>query len=129
MINILKEINLRHSSIAFRSDGIVFVKFGDHELITFEDSVEILQACESYLGDKKAPFLYQIGKYMNVTKEAREFSASPEGLKCSLAEAFILDSIAHRIIADFYLNINKPVVPTKFFKTIPEGEIWLKTFL
>ncbi|MGE0560760.1 MAG: hypothetical protein AB7O47_03005 [Flavobacteriales bacterium] len=66
---------------------------------------------------------------MNVTKEAREFSASVDGLKYSSAEAYVFNSLPHRIIGNFYLKFNKPSVPTKFFNTKEEAEVWLKTFL
>jgi hypothetical protein len=88
-----------------------------------------MEAYKANLGDIKAPILHIIGKYMNATKEAREFGASAEGLKNSIAEAYVFDSLPHRIIANFYIKFNKPTVPTKFFKTKIEAEVWLKAFL
>ncbi len=129
MVDNLNQIVLTHSKIIFREDGIIEVIFGDHELLTIEDCKEIMSVYREFIQGKKLPILHVIGKYMNVTKEAREYSASEEGLEFSLAEAFVFNSLPHRIIANFYLNINKPSVPTRFFKTKAEAEIWLKTFL
>lgn len=129
MVDKLNQIILAHSQITFREDGIVEVVFGDEELLTEEDCKEIIEQYRKVLENKKVPILHVIGKYMNVTKEAREYGASEEGLEFSLAEAYVFNSLPHRIIANFYLNINKPSVPTKFFKTKAEAEIWLKTFL
>jgi len=129
LVDNLNQIVLSHSQITFREDGIMEVVFGDNELLTEENCKELVEAYRSVLRNKKMPILHIAGKYMNVTKEAREFAASEEGLEFSLAEAFVFNSLPHRIIANFYINMNKPNVPTKFFKTKAEAEVWLKTFL
>lgn len=129
MVDNLKQIALTHSKITFREDGIIEVVFGDNELLTLEDCKEIVTVYREFVQGRKLPILHVIGKYMNVTKEAREYAASEEGLEFSLAEAFVFNSLPHRIIANFYLNINKPSAPTRFFKTKAEAEVWLKTFL
>ncbi len=121
-------INL-HSKVSLRPDGIIEVKFKEDVLLNIEDCKELVQQYGVLLNGKKAPILHIIGNYMNVTKEAREFSATDEGLLYSSAEAYVFVSLPHRIIANFYLNVNKPRVPTKFFKTIEEAENWLITFL
>ena len=129
MIGIKKHIKLSSCSILFREDGIVEVVFKHQLLLEIEDCYQIMDTYKEYLENKKVPILHIIGNYMNVTKESREFGASPEGLKYSSAEAYVFDSLPHRIIGNFYLKFNKPSVPTKFFKTKPEAEVWLKTFL
>lgn len=128
MVDNINYIKLGHSTVFLREDGIIEVKFKDDVILGLEDCEELL--CHyGKLTARKVPILHLIGKYMNVTKEAREFSASEEGLKYSSAEAFVFDSLLHQIIANYYLKVNKPSVPTKFFKTKKEAEIWLKKFL
>lgn len=129
MVDNINHIKLNHSTLFLREDGIIEVKFRDDVVLSLEDCEELLFHYGKLSSGKKVPILHLIGKYMNVTKEAREFSASEEGLKYSLAEAFVFDSLPHRIIANFYLNVNKPCAPTKFFKTKKEAEVWLKKFL
>lgn len=129
MVDNINHIILYHSTVFLREDGIIEVKFKDDVLLTLEDCKELLFHYGKLTAGKKVPVLHLIGKYMNVTKEAREFSASEEGLKYSSVEAYVFDSLPHRIIANFYLNVNKPLAPTKFFKTKKEAEVWLKKFL
>lgn len=129
MVDNINHIKLYHSTVFLREDGIIEVRFIDDVLLTLEDCEELLLYYGKLTAGKKVPVLHLIGKYMNVTKEAREFSASEEGLKYSSAEAFVFDSLPHRIIANFYLNVNKPPVPTKFFKTKKEAEVWLKKII
>ena len=47
----------------------------------------------------------------------------------SKADAFVLNSIAQKILANFYVKINKPERPTKFFNNADEALIWLKKYI
>jgi hypothetical protein len=47
----------------------------------------------------------------------------------SKADAFVLNSIAQKILANFYVKINKPEGPTKFFNNLDEALIWLKKYI
>lgn len=47
----------------------------------------------------------------------------------SKADAFVLNSIAQKILANFYVKINKPERPTKFFNNSEEALIWLKKYI
>ena len=127
--NLNKLIDLGHSIIQFRADGIVQVDFADEILLDVTECKELISNYSAVLVSKKVPILHVLGKYMNFTKEAREYGASEEGLKFSLAEAFVLNSLAHKILANFYIKFNKPKVPTQFFKTKEEATVWLLTFV
>ena len=61
-------------------------------------------------------------------EEVRVFSASPESHIYTLADAIAYDSLAHKLIGNFYIKHNKPSVPTKIFPTKEEAIAWLKTF-
>lgn len=125
----MKEVVLKNSKILFRNDGLVEVIFGHHAVIDLDDCYDILNVYKQELTEKKVPILHVLGNYTNFTSEAKVYGASPEGLAFSSAEAFVYNSLPHQIIGNFYLAINKPSVPTKFFKIKTEAEDWLKTFL
>lgn len=124
-----KLIELEHSTILFREDGIVQVDFIDELLLDLKECKELLSYYSKVLVKQKVPNLHVLGKYTNVTKEARDFSASKDGLKHSLAKAYVLKSLAHKILANYYIKFNQPKVPTQFFNTKEEATIWLLTFV
>jgi hypothetical protein len=64
-----------------------------------------------------------------ITKEARDHSAELEKTYPGIASAVIADNLAYKIIANFYLKVNKPKTPYKVFNDFASAEIWLKTFL
>lgn len=47
----------------------------------------------------------------------------------SKADAFVIKSLAQKILANFYLRINKPERPTKFFNKKEEALDWLKQYM
>ena len=69
------------------------------------------------------------GKYTSVDKDTRNHVSKGDGARFSIAEAFIISSLAHKLVANFYLKTNKPVVPTRFFTNQIEAEGWLQTFV
>ena len=121
--------DLGHSKIVMRTDGILQVDFIDELLLDVPHCKELMEVYSEIIEGRKVPILHITGKYMNVTKGARDYGASEEGLKYSLVEAFVIDSLAHQILANFYMKFNKPSVPTQFFKTKEEAEAWLLTFV
>jgi len=123
------KIILKHSEISLREDGIVEVVFLDNAEINLGACIDITNAYGRILEDKQYPLLHFVGDYTNFTNEAREYSASERGLQYSKAEAYVFTSLGHRLLAKFYISINKPSVPTQFFKTEQEAVLWLKGFL
>ena len=56
----------------------------------------------------------------------RIWSAAPTGNKNTLADALVINSLAHKILANFYMKMNKPVKPTKIFTSQKKAVDWLK---
>lgn len=129
MVDKKHTIKLEHSEITLREDGIVQIQFCESCDIKTKECEEITLACDQLLEAKKYPILHLSGKYVSITKEAREYSVSKRGQQYSAAEAFVFYSLAHKIVANFYIKINKPPVPTQFFTTKEAAIIWLQTFL
>jgi hypothetical protein len=45
------------------------------------------------------------------------------------ADAFVIYSLPQKLVGNFYLKVNKPPVPTRFFKTPEEAIRWLRKFV
>ncbi|MCF8428644.1 MAG: hypothetical protein K9G64_00820 [Bacteroidia bacterium] len=46
----------------------------------------------------------------------------------SKADAFVLNSVAQKIMANFYIKINIPERPTNFFNNLDDALNWLKQY-
>ena len=117
-----------HSRVTKRKDGIVEVLLGDDVCYEICDLKEINKASGELCSYKKHPFLFLAGQFTSISNEARTWGATEEATQLSKAEAYVLKSLAQKIIANFYLSFNKPPVPTKFFSSKMEAEKWLTGF-
>lgn len=123
-------VYLSHSTVLLRKDGILEVSCKNDFEYDVEHIREILQAYSCLLKKgEKAPVLIVSEEYTSITSAGMKYSAGPEGTKYSKAEAFVIHSLFQKMLANFYLNFNKPKVPTRFFNEYTEAEKWLKNFL
>ncbi len=118
-------IELSHSTLYLREDGILQLNSTNH-VYTVADMKEINEAKYKLLEGKNAPLLVIASAYASVENDAREFMASDENQQQSSMEAFVICSLAQKILANFYLAVNKPKVPTRFFSDIISAEKWLQ---
>ena len=64
----------------------------------------------------------------NMTKEARDYLASEEGVKNLIAGAIITGSPVGSFIGNWYLSISKPLVPSRIFTKKEAAIKWLQQF-
>lgn len=129
-MEIIKQIEFEYAKVQLLSNGIIRIEMFDGYIIDLEESVQINIAEGELLGGKLGEgLIYMIAESTTqFTNEAREFSASKEGLRFSKAEALIVKNLAQKIVVNFYLKINNPSVPSKAFNTEEEAIEWLLTF-
>jgi len=117
-----------HSEIFLRDDGIIQMNSRNHTY-TVQDLKEINVAQGKISDGKRLPLLVVADQYSDIESDAREFMASFEATQFSSAEAYVLRSLGHKILGNFYLKVNKPGVPTRFFNEKTEALQWLLTYL
>jgi hypothetical protein len=124
---VLEKIQTRTGSIELWDNGIIFYKMKDHTTIELEDSKVQLDFLKSkFNGKNKIPVLVQSGRYTDISKEAREFSAQPESNIATLASAVIVQTLAHRIIINFLINLTRQQnMKMRMFMKKKEAIEWL----
>ena len=123
------KIDLVHSIIILTGEGIIELHASENHVYTIDDVKENVRAFGELTGNQKAPVLIIGGSFSSVTNETREFMATEESLKYSKAEAFLITSLAQKILVNFYIKFNKPLVPTRVFNDKIEAVKWLKSFI
>ena len=124
----MKKIELKHSVVSLMDEGIMHIHIKGGSELELTDAVLIVEAIGKLGEGKKYPVFIDCEEFSSVDKEVRVFSASPESNIYTLAEAIAYDSLAHKLISNFYIKYNKPSVPTKIFSNKEEAIAWLKTF-
>ena len=124
---ILKHVKLQHTEVFLRSDGIIHFKYGDHVHYTMDEARELEDVVKDITNDVAHRSLRVTGKYSSTDIEIMRYLSKGRGALFTLADAFVLHSSPQRILANFYMKIQRPYVPTAFFETVEEAETWLKS--
>jgi hypothetical protein len=124
----MNSIELKKSVVTLMNNGILHIHLKSGAEIELSDAILIVEAMGKLGKGKKFPVLIDAGEFTSVDKEVRIFSAAEESNIYTLADAIAYYSFAQKLIADFYIKHNHPVVPTKAFRTKEEAIKWLETF-
>ncbi|MGZ3903521.1 MAG: DUF7793 family protein [Bacteroidia bacterium] len=118
-------MNLGHSVLYKTGNGLIVLNSSDNHIYSVKDVKENHQAIKSLSENQKAYVLNVAGKYTNIEADVREFIAVGPHKNIIAAEAFVIHSLAQKLIANFYFKVNKPVVSSAFFTDIKRAEEWL----
>lgn len=124
----MKKIELKKSTVSLMDEGILHIHLKTGCEIELSDAILIVEAMGKLGEGEKFPVLIDAGEFTSIDKEVRIFSASAESNIYTLADAIAYYSLAQKLIADFYVKHNKPVVPTQVFSDKDKAIQWLKTF-
>jgi hypothetical protein len=108
--------------------GLVRITVTDGAHIEEEDVRMINAAKLALVGDDLHSVLLVSGEDSTASREARELSASEELCRNKKAEAIVIRSVAHKIIGDFFIRVNRPPVPVKLFVCEEKALAWLNEF-
>ena len=112
-----------------REDGIVYVRITAEKEETVELVKEMVEKMGKIVNYQQVPVLAKHDEFALSGKENRDYWAKKESCPYSKADAFIIGSAGMKLIANFYLKVNKPQRPTRMFTNEKEAIKWLKTFL
>lgn len=90
------------------------------------DDLKILVKGQKELGEKKMPALVICAEQAATNIELLNTLSKNAFNPYSTADAFVLKSMAQKILANFYIKINKPERPTMFFNHKEEALAWIK---
>jgi len=125
----ISEIIIEEAVISLKSDGIIYVYINSNVEINLELQMRMYGLYHQITGGKLTPFLFKAGEAVSVTKEARDNALKIEETSPCKAMGVIANNIAYRLIANFYLKVNKPKRPYRIFSNEQEAVEWLKTLV
>lgn len=111
-----------------RIDGIVEVTYNEGVTIDVALQEALLKKFWEICGDQKRCFIFSAFDYVTVTNEARKNAIIIENSTPVKATAIVTDSVAYKLIAKFYIKINKPKNPLNIFSNKDKAIAWLKQF-
>jgi len=123
-----KSISENKFIISLTEEGYYDLFIKDNVEIFVEDMIKIKNA-QKELSGKRIPILISGGKYSTTNVDVMKFLAKNENMPYSKVSAYITNSISQKLLGNFYMKINKPERPTRFFNTKEDAVIWLKQYI
>jgi hypothetical protein len=125
-VKILKQVQMPCALISWREDDIMKFELPEDRPITVQDVKDMTTIVGEWGNGRKFPNLIIMPEFENIPFEVRQYTAGEERSRYTIADAFVISSIAMQIIGNFYLQFHKPVAPTRIFNNEKAAIEWLK---
>lgn len=127
-MTISKKITFNNFEFHIHENGFYEIAVNETEEFKVED-LKKLVAAQLELGGFILPVLVLCSEHATTDTELLKAISKNSDNPYSKADAFVIKSMAQKILANFYIKIYKPERPTKFFNNKEEALIWLKKYL
>jgi len=124
---IIDRIELSHTKMELRDDFTIQFFYGDNINYTMKETMELEEAVIKITKGVTHKTLRIPGKFSTIDMEVMKYISQGRGTLYSLADSFLLYSMPQRILGNFYLRMNKPLVPTKLFNEVAEADKWVQS--
>jgi hypothetical protein len=119
------DIETKLSYITKLDSDVVRVEVRKDIEAELEDLEENYKAYQSLFTHKKLYFLVVFNKGANTSLEVRNKFASKQRSSFKIAEAIVVESMSHKLIANFVLKVQKPTHRMQVFNNEPDALNWL----
>lgn len=70
--------------------------------------------------------IFQLDSFSEVDPEVREWAAGNSINRHTIMDAIVITGLGQKIITDFYLKINKPIIQTRVFDNLQCAVSWIQ---
>jgi len=123
------EIESRSQWVRLGTDGIVYVRMKPQVEIDRAAAEEAVRAISVVCNGQVRPALVDLSNLKSMTRNARLYFAGPDTAAVQSAAALVVKSPLTKAIGNFFMGLNKPLIPTRLFTSETEAVDWLRTFL
>ena len=125
----VKNIDLGFVGIQRLESGIIVQRYKDNINLELGMVKELIEYNGSLNDFERKPMCAVLSEFMTIDKEVREYGKTAEATRYTSASAIVVKSLAHKLMGNFFIKVQKPAVPTKLFSEEKEAIEWLKTYL
>jgi hypothetical protein len=128
-LDINKYINSKKAEYATMAieKGIFFLQYHALDLLELDVAKVVVKNRLALKNGVSYPCLFDITQVKQSTKEARDYMAI-EGNELVLASAILVTSPMLKMMANFFIMVNKPTNPTRMFTDLESALDWLAQF-
>ncbi len=128
MVKNADKIALSCADVWMGEDGILRLIYHPNAKVTVKEAIEIGEAISHTSRGRMHPVYGDMRGLKSMTREARGYFSSQELTQWTSAAA-TYDSLISKVIVDFYLKLNKPPYPMKYFTSEESAIEWLMEFV
>ncbi|MEO6903659.1 MAG: hypothetical protein ABI315_11015 [Bacteroidia bacterium] len=125
-VEIIRSLDYEFFHVALRADNLVRIVVKTNDTVEIDLAKEIEDAVDKVRGGSKIALLILANEWSMVSMETRTYLANRQNPD-KIAEAYIVKSLAQKLMGNVYLSFNKPIYPTKIFTDEELAITWLKT--
>lgn len=107
------------------SDDILLIVVKDDSMVCVEDMKQLLKASVQLAQFRNYYSIVDVRVNAGAAQGVTEYYAKNEYNKYRHADAFIVNTLAMRLLVNFYMTFNKPCVPTKTFADPESAAKWI----
>lgn len=125
MIEQIDKITTKCATLSLIDKDVILIKINEGAEVDVEESKEMLNASWQLMNNNKYYVIIDARVNITATKEAREWGSTDEPHKLLLAQAFVVNSTANKLVGNFIIQFHKPKVKTKLFSTVESALKWI----
>lgn len=126
----MKKTKTRTCEIIYREEeGFLRVTVFPDVDMSVEDARNDFETARILVNNKPMPVLSDPRQLKSSSHEVRSFYASKELAENILAMAVLVDSLAIKMVVNFFIKFHKPHFPTRMFNKEDEALAWLKQYV
>jgi hypothetical protein len=119
-------IRTEAAEVSLQDAGILVIRFQDGVGLEPSHVPGVVAAARRLAGSQVHGNLVDIRGLLYIEQEAREAFAA-QSSPCLSGIAILLSSGLHRTLANLYLSVSRPRIPTRMFTSRDEAVRWLLT--
>lgn len=124
-MSVKDSVNLEKAVLYWLGDDVLKIQFREHIDMDRDDIVRLQEPKARLAAGREYYMLIISPKFANVSKEAREYSATPEANVGAIAKAIVTRSLGLRLIVSFFISVNKPPIPHRIFGNEADALRWI----
>lgn len=112
------------ADLTFRND-VLTVKVKENAEMSVQQMSTLLGEAVKIAGHKKYFAIIDVRAAFHSEADVREYYSDNEYSGYRYADAFVVKSLAIRLLVNFYISFNKPSIPTKTFTEPEQAAKWI----
>ena len=124
-MELVREIIFPYGKVQLWNPELIRIEFFSKAMIGRRECIEVNNTIGVLTGGRQARVITVAAEDTHFDAEARDESSSPNGLRFTIADAFVARNLAQKLMVNFYLRFNKPAKPSKAFNSEEDAIKWL----